>query len=137
VAIWETFSKRKRKLAGTVPDVYQYDQNLDTRKVVTDKSGPLCNGLVETPQTMNWKYARRPLSCKFLTHIFVETGLPVIADRQSSITSSRLFLNRLWAMVCLGGRRPTPERTGIGSISMKLHHPVEEFAHGRRLLVEA
>jgi len=44
---------------------------------------------------------------------------------------------RLWAVVCLGGRRPAPERTGIGSISMKLHHPVEEFAHGRRLLVEA
>ena len=43
---------------------------------------------------------------------------------------------RLWAMVCLGGRRPAPERTGIGSISMKLHHPVEEFAHVRRLLVE-
>ena len=44
---------------------------------------------------------------------------------------------RLWAVMCLGGRRPAPERTGIGSISMKLHHPVEEFAHGRRLLVEA
>ena len=40
-------------------------------------------------------------------------------------------------MVCLGGRHPAPERTGIGSIPMKLHHPVEEFAHGRRLFVEA
>src|SRR5258708_39240473 len=44
---------------------------------------------------------------------------------------------RLRAMVCLGGRHPAPERTGIGSIPMKLHHPVEEFAHARRLLVEA
>ncbi len=40
-------------------------------------------------------------------------------------------------MVCFGDRHPTPERTGIGSIPMKLHHPVEEFAHGHRLLVEA
>src|SRR6202035_2772257 len=44
---------------------------------------------------------------------------------------------QLRAMVCLGGRRSAPERTGIGSVSMKLHHPVEEFAHGRGLLVEA
>ena len=44
---------------------------------------------------------------------------------------------QLWAMVCLGGRRSAPERTGIGSVSMKLHHPVEEFSRGRRLLVEA
>src|ERR1700726_3256743 len=44
---------------------------------------------------------------------------------------------RLWAMVCLGGRHPAPERTGIGSTTMKLHHPVEEFAHGLCLLVEA
>src|ERR1700726_599871 len=44
---------------------------------------------------------------------------------------------RLRAMVCLGGRHPAPERTGIGSIPMKLQHAVEEFAHGRRLLVEA
>ena len=40
-------------------------------------------------------------------------------------------------MACLGGRHTAPERTGIGSIPMKLYHPVEEFAHGRRLLVEA
>ena len=39
-------------------------------------------------------------------------------------------------MVCFGDRQPTPERTGIGSIPMKLHHPVEELAHGRRLLGE-
>src|SRR5437867_4423675 len=44
---------------------------------------------------------------------------------------------QLWAMVCLGGSRSAPERTGIGSVSMKLHHPVEEFAHGRGFLVEA
>ena len=39
-------------------------------------------------------------------------------------------------MVCFGDRHPTPERTGIGSIPMKLHHPVEELARGCRLLVE-
>src|SRR6266852_9815916 len=43
----------------------------------------------------------------------------------------------LWAVACLGGRHPAPQRTRIGSIPMKLHHAVEEFAHGRRLLVEA
>src|ERR1700681_3923360 len=41
------------------------------------------------------------------------------------------------SVVCLGGRRSAPERTGIGSVSMKRHHPVEQFAHGRGLLVEA
>src|SRR6266849_10172407 len=44
---------------------------------------------------------------------------------------------RLSAMVCFGDRHPAPERTGIGSIPMKLHHPIEEFAHASRLLVEA
>src|SRR5260370_34663876 len=44
---------------------------------------------------------------------------------------------RLRAMVCLGGRHPAPERTGIGSIPMKPHHPGEEFARARRLCVEA
>src|SRR3989442_426906 len=32
---------------------------------------------------------------------------------------------------------PPQSEPGLGSISMKLHHPVEEFAHGGRLLVEA
>src|SRR5580692_12780588 len=65
------------------------------------------------------------------------TRCPVVPKADLVHRSLGQAIHQLWAMMGLGGRRSAPERTGIGSVSMKLHHPVEEFAHGRGLLVEA
>src|SRR5258708_30147394 len=62
-------------------------------------------------------------------------SIDAISKRGNSLSTDKP--GRLSAMVCFVDRHPTQERTGIGSIPMKLHHPVEEFAHAGRLLAEA
>ena len=103
----------------------------------------LVHGGVQYREYLNEEQRSPPRGPQRGSRVGVETRGPQRGSRvgvEEGCSAGRMQLEfhhgLLRAMVCLGGRRPTPERTGIGSISMKLHHPVEEFAHGRRLLVE-
>src|SRR5712691_1445017 len=78
----------------------------------------------------------RDAQARVVRHGAAQEGLLAIGRGAASLQASRPVIG-YGLMVCLDGRRPTPERTGIGSISMKLHHPVEELTHGHRLFVEA